>query len=613
MVTAPGRPILILLAVLFVVLACVPLFAETYLLKLVTRIMVLAIFAISLDLLIGYTGLVSFGHAAFFGLAAYCLHLLSPEYEAANLLWVLPACLAIAGAAGLVIGALVARTRGFYFIMSTLAFAQMLFFFFHDSDLAGGSDGAFIFVKPVLALGGATLIDLEDRQSFFYVCLACLTLSYLALVYLVRSSFGRAIQGVKLNEQRMRALGYDAYRYRLASFTVGATLAGLAGFLFAGIDGFVAPELLGWQESGVAIMIVILGGVGTLFGPILGAFAYAGVEEVLKDASLVGPLAEHWLIPMGLFVIAVVLLTPNGIAGLLLQWTHPAPAAPVDSEPAAEAVEEPYRTAPCAPAQQPFVPGRRSGEVVLEAQGLTKTFGGLHAVENLDIAFAHGRVHAIIGPNGAGKTTLINLLSGDLLPSAGRITLSGQDVTALRAHRVARLGLGRSYQKTNVIGPFTCRQNCWLAAQIRHAAPSNLLRPADSLAKVAAEVEDALAFAGLRHHADTPAADMSYGEQRQLEIAMILATGAQVLLLDEPMAGMSHQESERVVALIKQLSRDRTVILIEHDMDAVFAVADELTVMVNGRVLESGTPKQIRASQAVREAYLGDELLEETA
>jgi branched-chain amino acid transport system permease protein len=319
MLVLPDKRLALLLALCVILLALVPFVAEIYYLKLATRMIVLAIFAMSLDLLIGYTGLVSFGHAAFFGLAAYALQVISPEYDAASLLLALPGAIAVSALAALAIGSLAVRTRGIYFIMVTLAFAQMAFYLVHDTPWVGGSDGAFIYVKPVLAVAGVTLLDLEDRQAFYFLCLGALVASYLLLVVVLRSPFGEAIQGIKLNEHRMRALGYNTYFYKLASFTIAGALAGLAGFLFAAIDGFVAPQLLGWHQSGAAIMMVILGGLGTLFGPAIGAIVFVGLEEAFKERALVGSLADSWQILMGLFVIAVVLGLRGGLAGWLVR------------------------------------------------------------------------------------------------------------------------------------------------------------------------------------------------------------------------------------------------------------------------------------------------------
>jgi branched-chain amino acid transport system permease protein len=321
MLVTPSRRLAIAIAIAFLLQALVPLFADTFLLKLATRIVVLSIFVMSLDLLIGFTGLVSFGHAAFFGLAAYSLQIASPEYESVNAFWALPLCLAVTALAATVIGALVVRTKGIYFIMVTLAFAQMLFFFFHDSKIAGGSDGAFIFSKPIFSIFGFALISFEDRITFYYFALCCLAASYILLVIILRSPFGQVIQGIRVNEHRMIALGYNTYLFKLVSFVIAGTMAGLAGFLFASIDGFVSPELLAWTQSGSALVKVILGGMGTLFGPILGTYAFVIAEEVFKDEGLVGGMAEHWQILMGAFVIAVVIFLPNGLGGALIKLT----------------------------------------------------------------------------------------------------------------------------------------------------------------------------------------------------------------------------------------------------------------------------------------------------
>jgi branched-chain amino acid transport system ATP-binding protein len=246
-------------------------------------------------------------------------------------------------------------------------------------------------------------------------------------------------------------------------------------------------------------------------------------------------------------------------------------------------------------------------EAILETRALTRYFGGLAAVNDVSIACEPGRVHAVIGPNGAGKSTLINMLSGDLPCSAGSMRLDGSDITGLSADRIARLGVGRSYQKTNVFLPFTAFENCRLAAQSRLPSSMRFFRPAGRHAAVNRAAERALVQAGLEGREGVPVAALSHGEQRQIEIAMTLATDPKVLLLDEPLAGMGAEESARIVELLRSLTSDHAILLVEHDMDAVFAVAHTLTVMVNGQVLESGSPAQIRSSRAVQEAYLGVE------
>jgi branched-chain amino acid transport system ATP-binding protein len=244
--------------------------------------------------------------------------------------------------------------------------------------------------------------------------------------------------------------------------------------------------------------------------------------------------------------------------------------------------------------------------IVLATQGLARRFGGLRALDGVSIECRSGEIHAVIGPNGAGKSTLVNVLSGDLAPSAGSVRFRERDITGLPAHRVSRLGIGRSYQKTNVFAEFSALENCRLAAQSRMGTSMRFFRPAAAYRRVTEAAERALEQAGLDGRAGVPVAALSHGEQRQVEIAMTLATEPTVLLLDEPLAGMGAKESARIVELLGRLARDHAILLIEHDMDAVFALATTLTVMVNGSVLESGAPEKVRASRAVQEAYLGE-------
>lgn len=250
-------------------------------------------------------------------------------------------------------------------------------------------------------------------------------------------------------------------------------------------------------------------------------------------------------------------------------------------------------------------------DLLLSAKNLTKRFGGLAAVNDVSVELHRDRIHAVIGPNGAGKSTLTNLLSGDLPPTAGRITLNGAETAGKSPERISRLGLGRSYQKTNIFLPFTVWDNVRLAAQSRERhAPWNPLRwlsAASALTAVNQRCERAMELAGLSARAHTVAGATSHGEQRQLEIAMTLATEPTVLLLDEPLAGMGQAEAESMVALLQRLKKDHAMMLVEHDMDAVFSLADQLTVMVNGQVIASGTPAEVRADAAVQAAYLGEE------
>ncbi len=292
-------------------LALFPLAGATFYTELVTKVMVLAIFALSLDLLVGYTGLVSFGHAAFFGVGAYALGLLAPRYEAANLWLTLPVAIAVAGISALLVGAFVVRVKGIYFIMVTLAFAQMFYFVFHDTRFGRGSDGISMNFKPVAAIAGFTPFDLGNATHVYYFVFAAMVLVFIFLRLLLRSAFGRALQGIRSNEQRMRSLGFPVYRYKLASFAIAGALAGLAGYLAAMQFGFINPELLSWHESGNVLLMLILGGLGSLYGAVVGAFAFVALQELFSSVT------THWQLLLGGSIILLVIFLPGGLASVM--------------------------------------------------------------------------------------------------------------------------------------------------------------------------------------------------------------------------------------------------------------------------------------------------------
>jgi branched-chain amino acid transport system permease protein len=289
-----------------------PLSASPYGVDLVTKLMIYAILALSLELLVGTTGLVCFGQAAFFGIGAYAAVLLSPQGEAAALWWLLPACVVAAGLYALVVGALSLRTKGVYFIMVTLAFAQMAYYVVHDTPLGGGTDGIYMTLKP--GLGG--WVDLDKPSVMYAFTLLWLVLVFAFLSLLLRSPFGRALAGIRVNEQRMRATGFSTYPYKLAAFTLSGAMAGLAGFLFAVKDGFVNPELISWHQSGALLVMIILGGLGHLRGAVVGAFAFALLQELFQSEAIFGAFAKHWHLGLGLTIIASVALLPRGLVGV---------------------------------------------------------------------------------------------------------------------------------------------------------------------------------------------------------------------------------------------------------------------------------------------------------
>jgi len=302
----------IFVALCFALLALFPLVSGSYGVDFVTKIMVFAIFALSLELLVGATGLICFGQAAFFGIGAYAAVLLSSDTDASSIAWLLPTCVAAAAGYALLVGALSLRTKGVYFIMVTLAFAQMAYYVVHDTPLGGGTDGIYLTLKPVLG----SWIDLDKGNSLYGFTLACLLLVFGGLAVLNRSRFGRALAGIRVNEQRMRATGFSTYPYKLAAFTVSGGIAGLAGFLFAVKDGFVNPEMMSWHLSGAVLIMIILGGIGHLRGALMGAFAFALLQELFKSEAIFGAMAKHWHLGLGLSIIASVVLLPRGLVGL---------------------------------------------------------------------------------------------------------------------------------------------------------------------------------------------------------------------------------------------------------------------------------------------------------
>jgi branched-chain amino acid transport system permease protein len=305
----------IFVVAVFALMAVFPWMSGSYGIDFVTKIMVYAIFALSLELLVGTTGLICFGQAAFFGIGAYAAVLLSSDTNATSVLWLLPACVLAAAAYALAVGSLSLRTKGVYFIMVTLAFAQMAYYVVHDTPLGGGTDGIYLTLKPVLG----SWIDLDKATTLYGFTYTCLLLVFGAMGLLNRSRFGRALAGIRVNEQRMRATGFSTYPYKLAAFTVSGGIAGLAGFLFAVKDGFVNPELMSWHLSGAVLIMIILGGLGHLRGALIGAFAFALLQELFKSEAIFGAFAKHWHLGLGLSIIASVVFLPRGLVGLPAQ------------------------------------------------------------------------------------------------------------------------------------------------------------------------------------------------------------------------------------------------------------------------------------------------------
>ena len=308
-----------------IALAVFPFVGSDFYIGMVTRMMIMAIFAMSLDVLQGVTGLVSLGHAAYFGLAGYVLAFVSPADSAASIWWTLPLAVGASALAAAVIGFFAVRTHGIYFIMVTMAFAQMVFFIFFDNKVLGGSDGLYINLKPSVNLASFELLNPDNKRSLYLLVFGCMLAVYFFLRRLLFSPFGRTLSGIRINEHRMRAMGYHTFGYKLAAFTLAGALAGVAGYLWGVQTGYINPELMGFHNSAHVIMMVILGGMGNFAGAIVGAFAFEAFLHLFKD------ITKHWQLLMGSFIVLVVIFAPRGLLGLVEKFTSGKPARRLDN------------------------------------------------------------------------------------------------------------------------------------------------------------------------------------------------------------------------------------------------------------------------------------------
>jgi ABC-type branched-subunit amino acid transport system ATPase component/ABC-type branched-subunit amino acid transport system permease subunit len=562
-----------------------------------TSALVLALWAISYNLMLGYTGMVSFAHAAYYGVGAYTVALIFKRYHLPVLVGLGAAPFA-AAAVGLVTGLVAQRAVRLYFSLLTLAISQLLFsIVFSWYDFTGGDNGISI-----------TLPDqLNDYTTLYYFTAAVVGICLLLMFILVRSPFGAALLSIRENRQRAAAIGINVKAYELAIYTVAALFAGVAGGLFVMYQQQAYPEMLYWTANAQPVVVSLLGGITTFLGPAIGAFIY-----VVLDNTISKQFPYQFDIILGAIVLAVVLAVPGGVSDApsvflrLRERFHrgdEAEKAPAES--AGEAIRMfDVRKALASEAIQ--AEKVHSGKTLLRIEHLSRNFGGLRAVEDVSLDVKEGDRHAIIGPNGAGKSTLFNLITGQLKPSSGKVILDGRDITGKPPYVIAKTGIGRAFQITTIFPKLTVRQNLQYA-MLAHAGYT--VRPFGIANRIFAGEAQGLAEAvGLGMWADLPAGQLSHGDQRAIEIAISLALGSKLVLLDEPTAGMSAYETEKAMELVRRLATERflTLLFCEHDMSVVFSTARTVTVMHQGRVLTAGTPEQIRRNPDVQKVYLGE-------
>jgi len=560
-----------------------------------TEIALFALVGLGFNLLLGYTGLLSFGHGLFFGFAAYAAALSQLHWFHDSLVWPLLFAVAATALLGLIVGFFALRRRGVYFSLLTLAFTALAFFFaFRWTEFTGGESGLRGVVRP--AFGP---IDLNNQFVFYgLTAIAVFTCAWI-LLRIVRSPFGSVLVAIRENEQRALFAGYPVRHYKLVAFVISATLVGVAGSLFAFLKSIVSADTVHVSFSGEIVAMTIIGGTRNFLGPALGALFYILFRELLSGYT------DAWMFWLGLLFMTFILYSPAGLIGLGTRlWTqYEKLRGTLDTDAAAMAGRHTPQPGQAVPA---FLCRPGGEKTVLECDHVSKHFGEFAAVDGANLRLEDRCLHALIGPNGAGKTTLFNVISGLYAADDGTIALSGRRIDAMSADRVAQLGLARSFQITNLFPSLPVAENLRLACQARDPARFAWWRPVSALAQVGVETDALIRFLGLEGLEQVPVSSLSYGGQRLLEIGIPLAARPHLLMLDEPLVGLAAGERERIAGLIKSLVPQMAILLVEHDMDRVFQLADRITAMNEGRVIAEGAPAEVRANAELQRVYLGD-------
>jgi len=578
---------------------------------LATQILIVSVASIGFNLLLGYAGMLSYGHAMFFGGGGYIAAIILVRWLPTHPnLW-----LAVLGATvvtailAFLVGALTVRLYGIYFALLTLAFAQMVYFIIEQGkEWTNGDDGiqtipnalvwlgpwAVDLTTPLPAIDLGPFGNLSDIKVWYVFAGIVLLAVLLGMRALNRSQFGEVLDAIRENEQRSVFVGFNAAAYRLAAFTISGALTGFSGALRALYDGSIGVDAASIDRSGSFVIYTVVGGVQTLFGPVAGTAAIMYLENVLSAKT------PAWRLIEGLIFVGVIVFFPRGLATLFKRRD--------------DGVRRVFARAIRIPALEPEAVIKPSADAarggptsIIETATLGKSFGHFKAVHDVDFHVDPGELRAVIGPNGAGKTTFFNLLAGTTPATTGSIHYKGRDVTRTSGTSRVHLGIAKAFQTANLYGDQTVRQNCRLAAlaNIQGSFALQVFRRSTRLADVDGIAERAMERLELSGVADVRAGDLSHGDKKRLDIAIALATQPQVLLLDEPVAGMSKDEARKTEQLIRKLSAEMTVLVIEHDMEMVMGMSQTITVLHQGTVLATGTPAEIQANPRVQEAYLG--------
>ena len=570
----------------------------------INRILIWGLFGLGFDLLFGYTGLLSFGQSAFFGTGGMFAAYLLTEADFPYVLTSIVVGAGVAGLVGYLVGLIALRRTGIYFVMITVAIAEVFFFveFNPLSAFTGGENGLPGVPTPSFNFG-STKLSFDTDLSMYAFLAFWYFVGLVVALRIVRSPVGAIFRALRDNPLRASALGHNIHGYKLTAFVVAAVYAGFAGGLLAVMQGFMPPDAFMFDTSGQLVMQTAIGGAGTLFGPLVGAIVWLYLSDFLQNALHLG---ATWKLVLGLVFVLLVCFLRRGIVGAIIDLYQLATGRRMTPEPI-ETAEPIAPPAAATKVQAPPRPAERTPTPILEATGLTKRYGGLLANSDIDFVVNHGEMRGIIGPNGAGKSTFFKMLTCETAPTSGRIIFEGKDITGMSVTDVCQLGLTKSYQINQLFDRLTVRQNLRVAAlsKIRGKFKLDLFRSLHSVPGLDDHVDQTLALVNLTERPNTPVSELAYGEKRRLEIGLALATEPSLLLLDEPLAGMSPGERVETVALLKSIAGGRTMIIIDHDMDSLFELVEKVTVLQEGRVLVEGTPEEIKINPKVQEAYLG--------